>query len=220
MEHPVLGHHPIFRTQLREVEVGVGAAQIHLHLGMVLPPSAPLRIGLGAQPEPRLPEELAAGEAEVVEASHPDQILHRGALQRRRGPAQEVEEGAVRPVPVPFGDDALGDLLPPPPHEPQADAEILPLGGAADPAPVHVWQEGGDAVPPRVPAQGVQGVEAHGLIVEERHVVLGGVVVPEPRRLVRQEPEGGGVGLGEAELGEGHHLEVDLVSGLLVHPVS
>ena len=79
-------------------------------------------------------------------------------------------------------------------------------GRAPNLAFVHVRKEGFDAVAPGVPAQGVQGIEAHGLVVEEGHVVLHRVVVAEPGRLIRQQAEGGGVGLGEAELAEGRDL--------------
>ena len=117
----------------------------------------------------------------------------------RRRKSSERPEGAAS---FPLLHDPFGDLRPPSPHEAQPDPQIRPLGGALDPAPVHVGQEGLDAVAAGVPAQGVQGVEAHGLVVEEPDVVLDRVVVPEPGRLIGQQAEGGGVGLGEAELAE------------------
>src|SRR5260370_38863797 len=53
-----------------------------------------------------------------------------------------------------------------------------------------------------VAEQHVRRVEAHRLIVEQRRVVLGAVVVPQPGRLIRQHGERIRVTLGEAELRE------------------
>src|SRR5207249_2960469 len=60
-----------------------------------------------------------------------------------------------------------------------------------------------------VPPQRVERVEPHRLIVEERAVVLGRVIMPEPRRLVGEQPERRGVRLGEPELRERDHLGED-----------
>ena len=72
---------------------------------------------------------------------------------------------------------------------------------------------------PRIPAQRVQRVEPHRLVVEERDVVFDRVVVPQPRRLVGEQAERGRVRLGEAEAGEGGELVVDPVRRLRVDAV-
>ena len=53
--------------------------------------------------------------------------------------------------------------------------------------------------------EGLQVVEAHGLLVEDGYVELQGVVVLEPGHVVGRYPEGEGVGLGE------HVLAVELL---------
>jgi hypothetical protein len=68
----------------------------------------------------------------------------------------------------------------------------LPLRGAPDPAPVHVGEQGADAVPARVPPERVQRVEAHGLVVEEGDVELdrdsSAGATPTDRRGARTPP--------------------------------
>src|SRR5207248_7711551 len=56
---------------------------------------------------------------------------------------------------------------------------------APDVTQIHIRQPDLNPVALRVPSQRVERVEPHRLIVEERAVILGGVVVPEPCRLVR-----------------------------------
>ena len=53
--------------------------------------------------------------------------------------------------------------------------------------------------------------------VQERAQEGGGVVAVQPRALVGEQPEGGGVRLGEAEGGERQDLLEDQVRGRLVH---
>ena len=59
-------------------------------------------------------------------------------------------------------------------------------------------------------------VEAHRLRVQERAEELGRIVVPQPGRLVREQPERGRVRLREAEAREADELVVDLVRELRV----
>src|SRR4029079_14719328 len=59
-------------------------------------------------------------------------------------------------------------------------------------------------------------VEAHGLVVEEREVELGGVVELQMSGVIRGEREGGSGTLTEPELGEGGDLAEDLVGDRLV----
>src|SRR5207244_49763 len=59
-------------------------------------------------------------------------------------------------------------------------------------------------------------VEAHGLVVEESDVELGGVVELQMSGVIRGERECRGVALTESELGEGRDLAEDLVRGDVV----
>src|SRR5207237_9125857 len=59
-------------------------------------------------------------------------------------------------------------------------------------------------------------VEAHGLIVEESDVELGGVVELQMSGVIRGERERRGVALTEPELGKGRDLAEDLVRGDVV----
>src|SRR5438552_12144266 len=54
-------------------------------------------------------------------------------------------------------------------------------------ARVHVGEPDLDPVPLGVASQDVERIEPHRLVVEEGAIILGGVIVPEPRRLVRSE---------------------------------
>src|SRR2546426_5520407 len=64
-------------------------------------------------------------------------------------------------------------------------------------ARVHVGEPDLDPVPLGVASQDVERVEPHRLVVEEGAIIFGGVIVPEPRRLVGEQAERGGVRLGE-----------------------
>src|SRR3972149_6347063 len=70
-------------------------------------------------------------------------------------------------------------------------------------ARVYIRQPDLDPVAACVAAQRVERVETHGLVVEQPGVVLDGVVMTQPSRLVCQQPECRGGRLGEAEAGEG-----------------
>src|SRR5438034_11311701 len=59
-------------------------------------------------------------------------------------------------------------------------------------------------------------VEAHGLIVQESDVELGGAVELQMSGVIRGERERRGVTLAESELGEGRDLAEDLVRGHVV----
>ena len=61
-------------------------------------------------------------------------------------------------------------------------------------------------MPLRVAHEGGGRIEAHRLLVQERAQELRGVVVTQPRRLVREEPERCRVRLREAESGEADEL--------------
>ena len=66
--------------------------------------------------------------------------------------------------------DALIDAFHP-------DAQIVTFRHALDLAAVDMGQHRLDAVPACISAQGIQRVEAHGLVVEESHIELDGVIM-------------------------------------------
>ena len=74
--------------------------------------------------------------------------------------------------------------------------------------------------PLRVAHERRRRIEAHRLRVQERAEELGRVVAAQPRRLVGEQPERGGVRLREAEPGEADELVVDRVRRLLVDAVA
>src|SRR5205085_10901123 len=80
-------------------------------------------------------------------------------------------------------------------------------------APVDIWQSQLETVAHGVATQCIDRIKAHWLIVEERHVVLDGVIVPEPGRLISKQSERGGMRLGESELAEGDHLAKHFLGG-------
>ena len=92
----------------------------------------------------------------------------------------------------------------------------LPLDHAARAAQVDVDGKHLHPVPLRVANERRGRVEAHRLRVQERAQELRRVVVAEPRRLVREEPERGCVRLREAEAGEADELVEDRVCRLRV----
>ena len=125
-----------------------------------------------------MPKQFAAPQAESVESTHPDEVLDGRPLQRCRGTAQEVRKREERPFRLACFDDLPGDVLTPSTHESQTYPQIVPLGGAADIASVDVGQQDLDTITAGIPAEYVQRVEAHRLVVEQGHVVFGGEVMP------------------------------------------
>ncbi len=119
-------------------------------------------------------------------------------------------------VRFPLGDERLGVVRPDRGDVVQPDAHGLPLDDAAGAAQVDVDREHLDPVLLRVAHERRGRVEAHRLLVQERAQELRRVVVAQPRRLVREEPERGGVRLREAEAGEADELVEDRVCCLLV----
>src|SRR5882762_1950240 len=111
-------------------------------------------------------------------------------------------------------------FLTPMSYESQSDSHRPPPRGVApghatldgsfhctpDVTHVDIRQAHFDAVAHGIAAERIDRVEAHRLIVEERDVILDGVIVPEPGRLIREQSKRGGMRLGEPELAEGDHL--------------
>ena len=93
----------------------------------------------------------------------------------------------------------------------EAEQDVLSLTGhARTPLRLIATRSDLQAVAPGIADQHVRRVEAHRLVVEQRRVVLGRVVVPQPGRLVGQHGEGVGVALRKAELGEAQQLLEDI----------
>ena len=94
--------------------------------------------------------------------------------------------------------------------EPDPDRPVLDR--ALRSAAVHVRRAHLDPAPLRVAHERRRRVEAHRLRVQQRAEELARVVVPQPRRLVGEQPERGRVRLREAEAGEADELVVEHVS--------
>ena len=185
-EHAVLRHYPLRVIEVGKSDPSVRVLQSEFGLGMVAPATAPLRVFFGAQPESRLPQQLSPGHAKALESTHPDQVLDRGPLQGGGCSPEEIREGDEVPMPLSLLHHSLGDLGSPAPDEPQADPNVGLLGCTLHPALVDVGQAGSDTPTSGVPAQGIQRVEAHRLVVEECHVEFGTVVVTQPDGLIGQ----------------------------------
>ena len=95
-EHAVLGDHPIGGLEVGKGDPRVGVLERELGLRMVLAPTRALVVRLGAEPEARLPEQLAPRQPESTEAADPDKVFYGGALESypelRVVFAEDVEE--------------------------------------------------------------------------------------------------------------------------------
>src|SRR3989449_6895253 len=192
--------------------------------------AAALRIG--REPQPHLPQQLAPREPEAVAPAHPHQVLDRSPLEPGRRAAYEVTDPPIGTVSLALLHDFARRILTPIPYEPEPDPHCGMDGkdgrggtvSAALAAPavlnrtihiaqIDIRQPDRDAVTLGVAPQRVERVESHRLVVEERTVILGRVIMPEPRRLVSEQPERRGVRLGETELAEGDHLREHPLGG-------
>src|SRR6267143_4143401 len=86
-ERGVFGEQPFVGREVAKGQVLVRVIEGQLEL---VPAS------LGGDPQPYLPEKLAAREAEAVASAHPDERFDRRALQARRGTPDEIPHAAVR----------------------------------------------------------------------------------------------------------------------------
>src|SRR5437016_6701831 len=123
---------------------------------------------------------------------------------------------------LPFDDGGCSSFFTPVANESQANSERcrfpflvsrFPLHRTPPVAPVDIWQSQLETVAHGVATQCIDRIKAHGLIVEERHVVLDGVIVPEPGGLICEQSERGGMRLGESELAKGNHLAKHFLGG-------
>src|SRR2546427_7758663 len=219
-QHRVLGEQPLGRREPAEAEASGGRVERDLGLAGAARSAPALRFG--REPKPPLPQQLAPREPEAVAPAHPHQVLDRGPLEPGRRAAHEVTDTPIGTVSLALLHDCARRIVPPIPYEPEPDphggmdgkvgrggtvssAIAVPavpaaLNRAIHIAQVDIRQPDRDAVTLGVAPQRVERVESHRLVVEERTVILGRVIMPEPRRLVSEQPERRGVRLGEAEL--------------------
>ena len=169
--------------------------------------------GLLARHEAELPEQHASRLVEAVAGAGLDERLEDVAVDRR--PLDEIAEILVRPP----GGDRLGVRLPHSLHVADADAHRAVLDRARRVARVDVRRQRGHAAALRIADEARRRVEAHRLGVEQRAEELHLVVAAQPRRLVREQRERGGMRLREAEAGERGELVVDAVRRLRVDAV-
>ena len=85
--------------------------------------------------------------------------------------------------------------------ESSRSGNLIRAYGSSKPSSVWGWSS-------RPPLRSESSSGAHRLVVEERHVVFGAVVVAKPGGLVGQQAEGDGMGLRKPELDEGGHGQV------------
>ena len=174
---------------------------------------SPARV-CGARHEPELPEQLAPLQPEAVARARLDE---RGAARPADSARAARGRGSrVTAVRVALVDDASASSSPTPwtyfsPTRTAPSSIVQPA-----PLQVHVGRPRLDAAPLRVAHERRRRIEAHRLRVEQRGEELRRVVVAQPRRLVREQPERGRVRLREAEAREADELVVDHVRGRLV----
>ena len=194
---------------------GAARGRVERQGELALLPSAPGH-GLRARHEPELPEEHAAQASERVAGPRGDERLQPRPVERR--PLRQLAHSGERPAPLPLGDDRLRLLLAERADVFEPDAHGLLFERALGLAPVHVRRAHLDPSPLRVAHERRRRVEAHRLLVQERAEELARVVVPQPGRLVREQPERGRVRLREAERREPVQLLEDHLRRLAVDP--
>ena len=118
---------------------------------------------------------------------------------------------------------AQGDRRPyvvaggPPEHDRALGRGITGFANSFRERSVHIDGQYRDAVAFRISGDDSGRVEAHGLVVEESDVELGGVVELQMSGVIRGERERGRVALAESEFGERGDLPEDLVRGHVVN---
>ena len=207
----VVGKHPLPRCLRRELRRLDRRVERKRELALL---SARAGDALRARHETELPKQVAPRRAERVARAGRDQRLERRL--RHRHPLREVAHAGERPAAVALGDDRVRVVLS---HrrdvvEPDPDTAVLELARRA--AQVHVRRGHVHPALLRVADEARGRVEAHRLLVQKRAQELGRVMMAQPRRLVREQPERGRVRLREAEAREADHLVVDPVGELRV----
>jgi hypothetical protein len=127
---------------------------------------------------------------------------------------REVAHALERAAALALRDDRLRVVLADAVDVVEPDADGAFLDRALRAADVHVGRPRLDAAPLAVAHERRRRVEAHRLRVQQRAEELGRVVMPQPRRLVCEQPERRRVRLREAEAREADELVVDHVRRL------
>src|SRR5689334_19772033 len=116
----ILGQQALVRGEAAECQMFMGMIQGELEL---TPAAAVTRLGgPGRQPEADLPEQLAPREAESVAAADPHEGFDRGALERRRGAADEIAHAFEWAILLALDDGGRGGFLTPMTNESQTDS--------------------------------------------------------------------------------------------------
>src|SRR5205809_865142 len=185
-QHRVFGEQPLVRREAAEAHALVRVVERQLELAPAARVAAALR--LGREPQPHLPQQLAACEPKAVAPSHPHQVLDRGAFELGRCAPHHVADAPERAAPRAFRHGRGRRLFAPIPDEreayPHGTSSLSPFPGlppaaflvfncAPHVAHVHVRQPDLDPVPLGVPPQRVERIEPHRLVVEQPAVILG-----------------------------------------------
>src|SRR6267143_2770460 len=161
---------------------------IQRQLELATPAAVAAALGLGREPETHLPQQLAPGEPEPITTADPHECLDRRSFESRRSASYEIADVLEWSVAFSLFDGGCRGCFTPMPHESQSNAHctLLPapcslFNRAPDIAAIEVRQFHVDTMAQCVATQRIDRVKSHRLIVEERDVVLDGMIVPEPR---------------------------------------
>ncbi len=141
-------------------------------------------------------------------------------MLRELRPLREVADARERPGASAFLDDGLRFVLADPVHIVEPDSNRAPVDRALGGTDVHVRRMCLDSASLPVPDERRGRVEAHRLLVQQRAEELDRMMVPEPRGLVCEQPEGRRVRLRKAKTGEADELVVDEIRRLRVDALS
>ena len=210
---PVVGEHPLPRRVLSQRRGRRGRVERQRELA-VPPPAARARSARAARS--RAPRGAPVPAARTSR-TRPRQRAPRAAAGRARFAARaraplRTDRAAPRSATT-----ASASSLAERAHVREPDPHRVPLERAARGAQVHVRRPHLHPAPLRVPHERGGRVEAHRLRVQERAQELGRIVVPQPRRLVGEQPERGRMRLREAEAGKADELVEDRRSRPSVH---
>ena len=195
---------------------------------------SPRRQPLPAPRHTQLPQVLAPAQivapADRLARPRPRQQLE--PLAPNPGPRGQVGEARVGAAALALGDQGAGIFGAQAGYVAQADADRQlaarrgvdraisdeRLDRALHGAPIDVRRQHLDPTTLRFMHQRVGRVEAHRLLVQKRAEELGGVVDPQPGRLVGEQAEGDRVGLRKPEPGEAANLLEDALRHLRRRP--
>src|SRR5229473_8561587 len=179
---------------------------IQRQLELATPAAIAAALGLGREPETHLPQQLAPGEPEPITTADPHECLDRRSFESGRSASDEIADALEWSVALSLSNGRSRRLFTPMTHEAKPYTQRPVFNRAPDIAAIEVRQFHVDAMAQCVATQGVDRVKTHRLIVEERDVVLDGMIVPEPRRLIGEQSKRRGVRFGKSKFTEGDHL--------------